>query len=73
MPRSPLSSHPLYRERYQRTKRRPGRQRDAKVPQIELARTLTEAIWHMLTRNQPLSPSLSGRRHYRRDCLTAHS
>ena len=31
------SSHPLYRERYQRTKRRLGRQRGAKVAQIELA------------------------------------
>ena len=47
------STHPLYKERYQRTKRRLGRQRGAKVAQIELARQLTEAIWHMLTRNQP--------------------
>ena len=52
------STHPLYRERYQRTKRRLGRQRGAKVAQIELARKLTEAIWYMLTRNQPSSPSL---------------
>jgi transposase len=50
------SSHPLYRERYQRTKRRLGRQRGAKVAQIELARKLTEAIWYMLTRNQPFKP-----------------
>jgi transposase len=50
------SSHPLYKERYQRTKRRLGRQRGAKVAQIELARKLTEAIWHMLTRNQPFTP-----------------
>ncbi len=49
-------SHPLYRERYQRTKRRLGRQRGAKVAQIELARRLSEAIWHMLTRNQPFKP-----------------
>jgi transposase len=52
------SSHPLYKERYQRTKRRLGRQRGAKVAQIELATKLTEAIWYMLTRNPPLSPSL---------------
>jgi transposase len=52
------SSHPLYRERYQRTKRRLGRQRGAKVAQIELARKLAEAIWYMLTRNQPFKPSL---------------
>jgi transposase len=51
------SSHPLYKERYQRTKRRLGHQRGAKVAQIELARKLTEAIWHMLTRNQPFKPS----------------
>jgi transposase len=50
------SSHPLYKERYQRTKRRLGRQRGAKVAQIELARRLTEAIWYMLTRNQPFKP-----------------
>ena len=50
------SAHPLYKERYQRTKRRLGRQRGAKVAQIELARKLTEAIWYMLTRNQPFKP-----------------
>jgi transposase len=50
------SSHPLYKERYQRTKRRLGRQRGAKVAQIELARKLTEAIWYMLTRDQPFKP-----------------
>ena len=33
-----------------------GRQRGAKVAQIELARKLTEAIWYMLTRNQPFKP-----------------
>ena len=50
------SAHPLYKERYQRTKRRLGRQRGAKVAQIELARKLTETIWYMLTRNQPFKP-----------------
>jgi transposase len=49
--------HPVYRERYQRTKTRLGRQRGAKVAQIDIARRLTEAIWHMLTRNQPFSPA----------------
>jgi hypothetical protein len=47
----------LYRERYQRTKRRLGRQRGPKIAQIELSRKLTEAIWHMLTRNQPFAPA----------------
>jgi transposase len=48
---------PHYAERYQRTKRRLGRQRGPKVAQIELSRKLTEAIWHMLTRNQPFAPA----------------
>ncbi len=51
------STHPLYRERYQRTKRRLGRQRGPKVAQIDLARKLAEAIWYMLTRNQPFAPA----------------
>jgi transposase len=38
------SSHPLYKQRYQHTKRRLGRQRGAKVAQIKLARKLTKAI-----------------------------
>ncbi len=50
------SSHPVNKERYQRTKRRLGRQRGAKVAQIDLVRKLTEAIWYVLTRNQPFKP-----------------
>jgi transposase len=50
-------NHPAYRERYQRTKRRLGRQRGPKVAQIDLSRKLTEAIWQMLTRNQPFAPA----------------
>ena len=49
--------HPAYRERYQRTKTRLGKQRGAKVAQVDLARRLAEAIWHMLTRNQPFAPA----------------
>jgi transposase len=49
--------HPVYRERYQTTKRRLGRQRGAKVAQVDIARRLAEAIWHMLTRNQPFAPA----------------
>ena len=52
--------HPAYRERYQRNKRRLGRQRGAKVAQIDIARKLTEAIWHMLTLNQPFAPAPGG-------------
>jgi transposase len=49
--------HPVYSERYQRTKARLGRQRGAKVAQVDLARRLAEAIWHMLSRNQPFAPA----------------
>jgi transposase len=48
--------HPAYSERYQRTKRRLGKQRGAKVAQVDVARRLAHAIWHMLTRNQPFAP-----------------
>ena len=50
-------NHPAYRDRYQRTKKRLGKQRGPKVAQIDLSRKLTEAIWHMLTRNQPFAPA----------------
>src|SRR5438128_2079685 len=48
--------HPAYAERYQRNKRRLGKQRGAKVDQIDIARRLAHAIWHMLTRNRPFAP-----------------
>jgi len=48
--------HPAYRERYQRTKKRLGKQRGAKVAQVDVARRLCHAIWHMLTRNQEFAP-----------------
>jgi transposase len=51
------SRHPAYHDRYQQTKRRLGKQRGAKVAQIQLARTLATAIWHMLTHNQPFAPA----------------
>ena len=48
--------HPAYVERYQRNKRRLGKQRGAKVAQIDIARKLTVAIWHMLTHNESFAP-----------------
>ncbi len=48
--------HPPYSERYQRNKRRLGKQRGAKVAQVDIARRLTHAIWHMLSRNQEFAP-----------------
>src|ERR671936_1628858 len=50
-------THPSYRERYARKKARIGKQRGAKVAQVDLARRLAEAIWHMLTRDQPFAPA----------------
>jgi hypothetical protein len=49
--------HPAYRDRYQRNKARLGKQRGAKVAQVDVARRLAEAIWHMLTTNQPFAPA----------------
>ncbi|HYN52299.1 MAG TPA: IS110 family transposase [Thermoleophilaceae bacterium] len=48
--------HPAYRERYQRNKRRLGKQRGSKVAQIDIARRLAHAIWHMPTRNEKFAP-----------------
>jgi transposase len=48
--------HPAYSQRYQRNKRRLGKQRGAKVAQIDIARRLCHAIWHMLTRNENFAP-----------------
>jgi len=49
--------HPVYRARYERTKRRLGRQRGTKVARVAIARELTTAIWHMLSRNQVFCPA----------------
>lgn len=46
-----------YRERYERTKQRLGRQRGAKVARIDVARKLAEAIWHVLTKHEPFAPA----------------
>jgi transposase len=49
--------HPAYRDRHERTKRRLGRQRGGKVANVDTARRLAHAIWHMLTRDQPFAPA----------------
>ena len=46
-----------YRDRYERNKKRLGRQRGAKVARIDIARQLAEAIWHVLTKNEPFAPA----------------
>ena len=48
--------HPAYRERYEHTKARLGRQRGSKVARVEIARELSSAIWHMLTKSEPFAP-----------------
>ena len=48
--------HPAYSERYQRNKQRLGKQRGAKVAQVDIARRLAHAIWHMLSRNEEFAP-----------------
>jgi transposase len=55
------SRHPLYRRRYERTKRRLGKQRGPRVAQVELARSLAHSIWHMLTRSEPFAPKGASR------------
>ncbi len=60
--------HPAYSQRYQRNKRRLGKQRGAKVAQIDIARRLTHAIWHMLSRKQTVR---SQRRRFSSGGLTA--
>ena len=51
--------HPVYKERYERNKRRLGRQRGSKVARVDIARELSTAIWHMLTRREPFAPGRS--------------
>jgi transposase len=50
---------PRYRPLLERMRARHGKKRGSKIAAIEIARQLSEAIWHMLTKNQPIC---SGRR-----------
>ena len=50
-------ANPCYRHHYERTKRRCGKQRGAKIARVEIARKLATAIWHMLTRGEPFAPT----------------
>lgn len=49
--------HRAYRDRYERTKARLGRQRGAKVARVDIARCLAHAHWHMLTKGEPFAPA----------------
>jgi transposase len=48
---------PRYRAIVERMRARHGRTRGSKIAAIEIGRRLTEAIWHMLTTNQPFAPA----------------
>jgi transposase len=49
--------HPHYRPVRERMIARHGKKRGTKIAAIEIARRLSEAIWHMLTTNQPFAPA----------------
>lgn len=45
--------HERFATKYDRTKRRLGKQRGSRIARVELARELATVIWHMLTRQEP--------------------
>jgi transposase len=49
--------NPHYRPVVERMRARHGRKRGSKIAAIEIGRRLTEAIWHMLTHDQPFAPA----------------
>jgi len=49
--------HPPYRELAERMRSRHGRSRGSNIAAVEIGRRLSEAIWHMLTNNQPFAPA----------------
>lgn len=56
------ANHPAYRARYERTRRRLGKNRGPKVARVEVARELAKATWHMLTHNENFAPAGASRR-----------
>ena len=49
--------HPLYSPVLARKRAQHGKKRGGKIAAIDVARRLSEAIWHMLTTNQPFAPA----------------
>jgi transposase len=49
--------HPRYQPIVERMRARHGRKRGSNIAAIEIARQLSESIWHMLTKNQPFAPA----------------
>jgi transposase len=54
---SSIRWHPPYRQVRDRMHARHGHNRGTKIAAIEIGRRLSEAIWHMLTKNQPFAPA----------------
>jgi len=54
--------HPAYRDHYERTAKRLGRQRGKKVARVEVARKLAEAIFYMLKKDEPFAPYVAAPR-----------
>jgi transposase len=54
---SAIRWHPPYRDIRDRMQDRHGRKRGSKIAAIDVGRRLSEAIWHMLTTNQPFAPA----------------
>jgi transposase len=48
---------PYYRPIVERMRARHGRSRGSKIAAVEIGRRLSEAIWHMLTKNRPFAPA----------------
>lgn len=53
--------HPYYKDHYERTAKRLGRQRGRKVARVEVARKLVEATWHMCQTGATFAPGRSPR------------
>ena len=49
--------HPPYQDLAERMRNRHGRKRGGNIAAIEIGRRLSEAIWHMLTNDQPFAPA----------------
>ena len=49
--------HPHYQPTVERMRARHGKTRGSKIAAIEIARQLSHAIWHMLTKNEPFAPA----------------
>ena len=52
-----IRCHPPYHELAERMRNRHGRARGSNIAAIETARRLSQAIWHMLSNDQPFAPA----------------